>query len=127
MHSIGNTFLTKYKVSTQEAVVRVLSLPMKQWDKDVLYVPSGLKTSRTRILMSLSILEDMHFDDENIVATYIIGNYEKRSNNLLSMCVGDFTPSYISKKQMMCQYILMKSKAALFQYLTSLIVTLIQI
>ena len=33
--------------------------------------------------MSLSILEDMRFDDENIVATYIIGNYEKRSNNLL--------------------------------------------
>ena len=27
--------------------------------------------------MSLSIFEDMRFDDENIVATYIIGNYEK--------------------------------------------------
>ena len=36
MLSIGNTFLTKREVSTHEAIKRVLSLPMRHSDIDVL-------------------------------------------------------------------------------------------
>ena len=54
MLCIGNTFLTKCKVSTSEAIKG--SLPMRHSYIDVLYVPTGLKKSRTRILKSLSIL-----------------------------------------------------------------------
>ena len=43
MHSIGNVFLTKREVSTHEAVKRVLSLPMRHSNIDVVYVPTGLK------------------------------------------------------------------------------------
>ena len=43
MFSTGNTFLTKYEVSTHEAVKRVLSLPLRASDVDVLYVPTDLK------------------------------------------------------------------------------------
>ena len=43
MHSIGNIFSTKSEVSTLEAVKRVLSLPMRNSNIDVLYVPMGLK------------------------------------------------------------------------------------
>ena len=37
MYSIGNTFLTKPEVSTYEAIKRVLSLPMRHSNIDVLY------------------------------------------------------------------------------------------
>ena len=50
MHSIGNTFSTKREVSTHEAIKRVLSLPMRHSNIDVLYVPTGLKKNRTRML-----------------------------------------------------------------------------
>ena len=50
MLSIGNTFLTKCKVSTHEAIKRVLSLPMRHSSIDVLYVPTCLKMNRTRML-----------------------------------------------------------------------------
>ena len=45
MFSIGNTFLTKCEVPTQEAIKRVLSLPMRHSHVDVLYIP----TTRKRI------------------------------------------------------------------------------
>ena len=39
MFSIGSTFLTKYKVSTHEVIKRVLTLPMRHSNIDLLYVP----------------------------------------------------------------------------------------
>lgn len=55
MHSI-NKFLTKCEVSTQEAIRKVLSLPMRHSNIDVLYDPTSLKKKRTRMLKPLSIL-----------------------------------------------------------------------
>ena len=43
MLSIGNTFLTKSKVSTHEAIKRVLSLPKRHSNIDVLYDLTSLK------------------------------------------------------------------------------------
>ena len=96
--SIGNTFLTKRKVSTHEAIKRVLSLPMRHTSIDVLYVPTGLKKNRTKMVKSLSTLETMHPDDTNIFASNIIGKYENQLDNLHSMCLADFASSYVSKK-----------------------------
>ena len=73
---IGNTFLTKREVSTHEAIKRVLSLPMRHSNTDALYVPTGLKKNRTRMLKSLSALEKMHHDHTNAFASNIIDKYE---------------------------------------------------
>ena len=43
MLSIGNTFLNNREVSVHEEIKRVLSLPMRHSNIDVLYVPTGLK------------------------------------------------------------------------------------
>ena len=40
---IGNTFLTNRKVSSHEAIKRVVSLPMRHSYIDVLYVPTSQK------------------------------------------------------------------------------------
>ena len=97
MLCVSNTFLAERKVSTYEAIKRVLSLPMRHSNIDVLYVPTCLKTNRTRML-SLSVLEKMHPDNTNVFASNIIDKYENRPNNLHSMCLSDFASSYISKK-----------------------------
>ena len=76
MFSIGNTFLTKYEVSTQEAIKRVLSLPMRHSNIDVSYVPTGLKKNRTRMLKSLSVLQKRHPDNTNVFASNTIDKYE---------------------------------------------------
>ena len=93
MFSIGNTFLTKHEVSTHEAIKRVLSLPMRHSNIDVLYVPTGLKKNRTRMLKSLSTLEKMHPDDTNVFASNVIDKYENGLDNLHSMCLADFESS----------------------------------
>ena len=54
--SIGNTFLTKWKVSTHEAIKKVLFLPMRHSNIDVLYVPTSLMKKIMRMLKSLSVL-----------------------------------------------------------------------
>ena len=72
MLSIGNTFLTKHKVSTYESIKRVLSLPMKHSNIDVFYVATGSKKNRTRMLNSLSTLEKMHPDHTNVFTSNII-------------------------------------------------------
>ena len=76
MLSIGNTFLTKCKVSTYKSIKRVLSLPMRHSNIGVFCVPTGLKKNRTRMLKSLSTLEKMHPDDTNVFASNIIDKYE---------------------------------------------------
>ena len=58
MLSIDNTFLTKREVSTRGVIRReeyALSLPMSYSNKDVLYVPTGLKKNRTRTFSRLHI------------------------------------------------------------------------
>ena len=55
--SIGNIFLTKREVSTHEAIKRVLSLPMRHSNIDVIYVPTGVRKNRIRMLKSQSVLE----------------------------------------------------------------------
>jgi len=59
LRSIGNVFLTKREVSTYEAIKRVLSLCMRTSNIDTLYIDSGLKKNRTRILKSQTILQMM--------------------------------------------------------------------
>ena len=98
MLCIGNTFLTKPEGSTHEAIKRIFTLPMRYSNIDVLYVPTGLKKNRTRMLKSLSVLEKMHLDDTNVFASNIIDKYKNWPNNLHSVCLAEFESSYISRK-----------------------------
>ena len=94
----GNTFLTKRELSLHEAIKRVLSLPMRHSNIYVLYAPIGLKKNRTRMLKWLSILEKMYPDDTNVFASNIIDKHKNRPDNLHSICLADFTSSYVTKK-----------------------------
>ena len=47
---IGNVFLTKREVSTHEAIIRLLSLPMRSSNIAVIFIPTGFREERTRLL-----------------------------------------------------------------------------
>ena len=55
MLSIGDTFLTKHEVFAYEAFKRVLYLPMRHSNIDVLYVHTSLRKSTTRMVKSVSV------------------------------------------------------------------------
>ena len=55
---------------------------MSYSNKDVLYVSTGLKKNRTRMLKSLAILKKIHPDDTKVFASSLIGKYENRTDDL---------------------------------------------
>ena len=59
--------MTKREVSTHEAIKRALSLQMRHSNTDVLYISTGRKENRTRMLKPQSLLETMHPDDTNVM------------------------------------------------------------
>ena len=61
LRKVGSAFLTHREVSAQEAVYRILSLPMKQLSRSVVFVNTNPKNERIAVLKdnaSLSHLED---------------------------------------------------------------------
>ena len=50
MRKVGSAFLTHREVSAQEAVYRILSLPMKQLSRSVVFVDTNPQNERIAVL-----------------------------------------------------------------------------
>ena len=101
LRAIGNVFITKREVSTDEAIVRTLSLPMRSSKIDTLFILTGKKENRIRALKPRSVLENMHPDDNNIYAPNILDKYAHRPdkpNEMKDMCLADFATMYVHHK-----------------------------
>ena len=99
--AIGNLFTRKRQVSTDEAIVRALSLPMRRSKINVEFIVTGLKENRTRALKSPEILKLMNADDPNIYALNILDKYANRPDKPISMdnmCLADFATTYVHEK-----------------------------
>ena len=92
MYYIGNIFLTERKVSKREAIKRVISLPKRHSNIDVMYVLTGLKQNKNRMLKSLSNLEKFHTDNTNVFASNIFVKYKHQ-------LVGNMAKGGISKRR----------------------------
>ena len=79
------------KVSTHEANKRVLSVPMRHSNIDVLYVPTGLKKNTIRVLKPAS----WWYKCICMLYYWQIQNWSDKTH---SMCLADFTFSYVSRK-----------------------------
>ena len=56
LRKMGNVFLTKREVSTHEAIIRLLSLPMRSSNIAVIFIPTGFQEERTRLLKPAAVL-----------------------------------------------------------------------
>ena len=94
LRPIGQAFRKNREVSLHEAIKRVCSLPLRRSNNDVVYIPTGPKKSRTRMLKPKHVLETMHEDDEDIYAANIVDKYAKRPDQLQGMCLAEFASTY---------------------------------
>ena len=84
LRKVGSTFLTHREVSAQEAVYRILSLPMKQLSRSVVFVDTNPKSERIAVLKSKDMLSQLEDDDTDVFNKSLIDRYQHRPRELAS-------------------------------------------
>ena len=99
MRKVGSVFLTHREVSAHESVYRILSLPMKQLSRSVVFVDTNCRCEKIAVLKDSNALKDLHDDDTNVFQKSVIDRYEHRPSELQSICLAEFAATYIAKYQ----------------------------
>ena len=97
MGKVGNILINKRETSLHEAIMRVLSMPLRRSNNDVVFVPTGDPKKRCRVLKSPTVLQRMlknNPDDLNIFAANIFDKYAARPDHLEDLCLADFVSTY---------------------------------
>lgn len=66
MKSVAKKFLTHREVSAQEAIYRLMSLPLVQGSRQIVFVPTYLPEQRTRLFKPLKLLQMLEDDDADV-------------------------------------------------------------
>ena len=96
LRKVGSAFLTHREVSAQEAVYRILSLPMKQLSRSVVFVDTNPKHERIAVLKNPDLLNQLEDDDTNVFQKSLIDRYQHRPQQLASMCLAEFAATYVT-------------------------------
>ena len=94
LRKVGSAFLTHREVSAQEAVYRLLSLPMKQLSRCVVFVNTNPKHERIAVLKNPDLLSQLEDDDTNVFQKSLIDRYQHRPQQLSSMCLAEFAATF---------------------------------
>ena len=97
LRRIQSVFLNHRELSAQEAAYRILSLPLKQLSRTVVFVNTSPKEDRVTMLKPSSQLNQMEDDSENIYLTSLIDRYAARPDSLDSLCLAEFAANYSHK------------------------------
>ena len=96
LRKVGSVFLTHREVSAQEAVYRILSIPMKQLSRSVVFVDTNAHNERIAVLKDNSALSQLDDNDTNVFKTSLIDRYQHRPQKLRTMCLAEFAASYVT-------------------------------
>ena len=91
---LGSVFLNHREVSAQEAVYRILSLPLKQLSQKVVFVNTDFKKDRVGIFKKDGALQALDDDDEDVYQTSLIDRYASCPPVLEDMCLAEFAANY---------------------------------
>ena len=94
LRKVGSAFLTHKEVSAQEAVYRLLPLPMKQLSRSVVFVDTNPKSERIAVLKDSASLSQLEDTDTNVFQKSLIDRYHHRPQSLNSMCLAEFAATY---------------------------------
>ena len=97
LRKVGSAFLTHREVSAQKAVYRVLSIPMKQLSRSVVFVDTNPKNERIAVLKDNVSLSKLDNEDTNVFQKSLIDRYQHRPQELISMCLAEFAATYVIK------------------------------
>ena len=95
MKKVGSAFLTHREVSAQEAAYRILSLPMKQLSRTVVFVDTNPRSDRVAVLKDYDALKELD-DDPNVFHKSLIDRYVHRPQSLESMCLAEFAATFVT-------------------------------
>ena len=91
---MGQHFLSHREVSAQEVVYRLLSLPMKQLSRSVVFVDTNAKKDRIAVLKTHDVIDQLDGDETNVFQKSLIDRYKHRPEQLRSMCLAEFAATY---------------------------------
>ena len=95
LRKVGSAFLTHREVSAQEAVYRLLSLPMKMLSRSVVFVDTNPKNERIAVLKSPDSLSQLEDNDTNVFQKSLIDRYQHRPESIRDMCLAEFAATYV--------------------------------
>ena len=87
--------MTHREVSAQEAAYRLLSFPMRQLSRSVVFINTNKKEERVGVVKRPSDLDKLDDDDESVFQNSIIDRYQHRPTNLESMCLAECAATYV--------------------------------
>ena len=94
MQMVSKKFLSHREVSAQEAVYRVLSLPLIRGSRQVIFVPTDLPENRTKLLKPLKIIQELDDEEEDLYMTGMLEKYADRPHSVENLCLADFASYY---------------------------------
>ena len=94
LRRIGSVFLNHHEVSAQEAAYKILSLPLKQLSRKVIFINTAAKEDRVSLLKPTKQIQYMDEDSEDIYQTSLIDRYAARPDHLNNMCLAEFAANY---------------------------------
>ena len=98
LNKLGSVFLTNREVSAQEAVYRVLSMPLRRCSQSVVFINTDNKESRDSLLLPFSQLQKLNDNNEDVYCKNIIDRYAARPKHCKDMCLAQFATSYTYSK-----------------------------
>ena len=99
LNKLGSVFLTNREVSAQEAVYRILSMPLRRCSRTTIFLNTDHKDSRDSLLLPFTQLEKLDDNDENVYCKNIIDRYAARPEKLEDMCLAPFAANYTFKRE----------------------------
>ena len=90
LRKVGSAFLTHRELSAQEAVYRLLSMPMKRLSRSVVFIDTTVKECRIAVLKSNDVLSRLDDDDTAVFSKSLIDRYQwqHRPSSLRSIMFG---------------------------------------
>lgn len=95
MKQIASCFLNTREVSAQEAVYRVLGLPLHNANFETMFAPTDLPDNRIAFLKPRQVLENMEDDNEDVYAQTLADRYAHRPEELEIMMLAEFAKWYV--------------------------------
>ena len=99
LNKLESVFLTNREVSAQEAVYRILSMPLRRCSRTTIFLNTDHKDSRDSLLLTFTQLEKLDDNDENVYCKNIIDRYAARPEKLEDMCLTQFAANYTYKRE----------------------------
>ena len=98
LRAIGQVFLNASEVSAQEAVYILLSIPLTLCSRQCIFVNTGEKVKRCKIVKSKAELMKLDPESTDIMSTGLLDYYINRPEVMNDICLADFASNYqISK------------------------------